>query len=344
MKVWILTSGFGSGHRCAADALAEEYRCMGHTVEISDVVQLLYPNQAERIYEVFRRVICRHGRLYNAINRIGRGTYEGRKSAAAVQRELERIRPDRVVTTWSGCGRKLGRLEIPVHICITDVGVHAGWLYPHAECYLVAGTETAGQLMNLGISPERIRIRGIPIREEVRGLAEKRGMQKEKHLLIMGGGLGLIPWLEELLRGFALHPELRITVITGKNQPLLEKIRAEYPWVQATGFVDRIQDYLAAADVVISKPGGVSLFESIYATTPYVAMHPVYQHEMENAGFIEENQIGMVIRRRTDACGQILQLLADESRYRSYQTHMAQMKRNMEDGRRQWQELEGCYA
>lgn len=343
MKVWILTSDFGNGHRSAANALKDEYRRRGHTVVVSDVVQLLYPKTAKLIYAIFSRVICRHSWLYNALNQLGRKNYQPRRTAAAVKRELDRICPDMIVTTWSGCGRKLGKLNIPVHVCITDVGVHTGWLYPHADSYWVATIEVADQLEKLGIVPEKIHIRGIPVREEFRCLPDKAGMNEMKHLLIMGGGLGIIPWLDELLQGLKNVPQIKITVVAGRNQPLYQKLKRSCPFIEVTGFVNNIHDYLAQADFLISKPGGISLFESIYATTPYIAMYPAYQHELENASFIEAKNIGMVIHRHTDACNQIVQLLADEQRCRTYQKHMVQVKRDIELSRMKYEEVYANY-
>ena len=146
MTIWILTSNFGNGHRSAAEALAESYRRSGHTVVVSDIVQLLYPRQAALIYRFFSQVICRHSRLYNFLNRFGRGTYEDPKTPPVLQKALDCIRPDLIVTTWSGCGRKLGKVPVPVHVCITDLGVHTGWIYPPAASDWVATWEVAEKL------------------------------------------------------------------------------------------------------------------------------------------------------------------------------------------------------
>lgn len=344
MKIWILTSGFGSGHSSAAKALEEEFQSKGHTVVISDIVQLLYPKTAKLIYTVFSRVICRHSWLYNALNQFGRGAYHDPKTPSSLEKELARIGPDMIVTTWSGCGRKLGQLNIPVHVCITDVGVHTGWLYPHAASYWAATTEVAEQLTNLGISPEMVHVRGIPVREEFHHLPEKTAMHKTKHLLIMGGGLGILPWLDVLLQGLADLPNVKITVVVGKNQHLYRKLTQEYPHVQTVGFVNNIDHYLAQADFLISKPGGISLFESIYAATPYIAMCPAYAHELENAAFIEKKEIGMVVHHCENSCRQIKELLSDKQRCCTYLANMVQLKRDIEENRKSFERVNVAYA
>ncbi len=344
MKLWILTSGFGNGHRSAAEALAEEYRRKGHTVVVSDIVELLYPKQAKLIYGLFSRVICRHSWLYNTLNQFGRSAYESPETPDALQTALDNIRPDAIITTWSGCGRKLGKLSVPVHVCITDLGVHTGWLYPYVQSYWVATQEVAEKLEMLGVAPEKIQIRGIPVKEKIQCLTEKSTLHTTKQLLIMGGGLGIIPWLDGLLRDIDGLPNVSITVVTGKNQKLYEKLIREYPRVHTVGFVHNIDHYLAQADFLISKPGGISLFESIYAATPYIAMYPAYEHELENADFIEKKQIGLVIHAGESACRSIKELLADEQRCRTYRANMVQLKREIEQSRMRFEEEFAVYG
>ena len=338
MKIWILTSRFGNGHRSAALALAEEYRSKGHTVVVSDLVELLYPKQAERIYRVFSRVICRYSWLYNFLNQFGRGEYQIPETPSALQNAFNCIRPDQIITTWSGCGRKLGALPVPVHVCITDLGVHTGWLYPYAAGYWVATREVAEKLEMLNVAAEKIQIRGIPVQEKFRCLPEKTTSYQTKQLLIMGGGLGIIPWLDEFLQDLRGMPDITVTVVAGHNQQLYERLQKEYPWVHTVGFVHNIDDYLKQADFLLSKPGGISLFESIYAATPYIAMYPAYEHELENAEFIEKKQIGIVIHKGESAYWKLKALLADEEQHRTYQTNMANLKHEIEQSRMRFEE------
>ncbi len=333
MMIWILTSAFGSGHRSAAQALAEEYRHKGHTVVVSDIVELLYPRQAKLIYSFFSRVICRNSWLYNFLNQFGRGRYESRKTSSALQKSIDLLHPDLIITTWSGCGRKLGKISIPVHVCITDLGVHAGWIYPYATSYWVATHEVAEKLAKLNVVAEKIHVRGIPVREKFRCLPEKTILHHTKQLLIMGGGLGIMPWLDEFLQNIKGMPGVSVTVVTGNNQKLYNRLQRKYPWVRTVGFVHNIDQYLAQADFLLSKPGGISLFESIYAATPYIAMYPVYEHESENAAFIEKKQLGLVIHTGENAYWKVKQLLANEELFHAYQTNMVRLRHEIEESR-----------
>ena len=86
-------------------------------------------------------------------------------------------------------------------------------------------------------------------------------------------------------------------------------------------------------DFLISKPGGVSLFESIYAGVPYIAMYPSFEHEIENANFIERNNIGIVIRQGMNVYDAINNLIADEGLYKSFQSNILKIRNNIENAK-----------
>lgn len=334
MKIWILTARFGNGHYSAAKALEEEYQEQGHQVIVSDIIEILYPKLSKLIYRVFNDFICRSNTVYNFANSFGRNPHEESGASPLLTAAFERINPDMVITTWSGCARKLGKVPVPVYVCITDIGVHKGWISPTAQGYLVATTDVAEKLKALGVSNHKIYIRGIPVKKAFRRLPYKiKRYTKAKNLLIMGGGLGILPWIDKLLDVLCNNPDLQITVIVGRNHRLYRRLQRKYPSITVVGFTDNVSSYLTKADLLISKPGGVSLFESIYATTPCVTVLPTYQHEIENAVFIQKHDIGEVVWSKQEAAEQIMNLIQNEALQNRYQQNIARMKREIEAAR-----------
>ena len=231
MKILILTSCFGNGHLSVAQALEEEYASYGQSVIVRDVLNIVYPKFHNIIYLFFNRFICRKSYLYNFLNQFGRKNRKKSQSSKRLLKELDKIQPDMIVTTWSGCGNFIGRLNIPVCICITDVGFHPGWLYPYATQYLVATNDVSKRLEEYGISKDKILVRGIPVKKEFYDLVPQRKFMNKKKILIMGGGLGIIPWLDDFLFEIKDVSNLEITIVTGRNQSLFKKIKNEYPSV-----------------------------------------------------------------------------------------------------------------
>lgn len=328
MKVWIVTARFGQGHFSAAKALEEEYKSKGYEVIVSDIIEVLYPILARWIYGVFNHVICRNAVIYNFLNDFGRKPRKNDNQKQRIKEVFTQIQPDVIVTTWSACARMLGPLPVPMYVCITDLGVHEGWVSPHVQGYFAATHDVAKRLNQMGVPKEKIQIQGIPVKKAFHGKIKKQ--KSSNKILIVGGGLGILPWVDELLTELQAHPEIDITVIAGKNQKLCKKLKQKYPSVTVLGFTKEVPRYLLETDLLILKPGGVSLFESIYMQTPCVAVFPAYKHELDNAAFIQKNEIGAVVRQGESAGECVLDLMKNEDARLKYQLNMKKMIQHLD--------------
>jgi UDP-N-acetylglucosamine:LPS N-acetylglucosamine transferase len=83
--------------------------------------------------------------------------------------------------------------------------------------------------------------------------------------------------------------------IAGKNKKLYDELKEKYKNIEVLGYTEDISHYMRLSDVIISKPGGMTLFESIYCITPMFIIRPELMQEMYNARYIEEEGIGKVI-------------------------------------------------
>lgn len=328
MKIWIVTARFGQGHFSAARSLEEKYKARGYEVVVSDVIELLYPFGASMVYGAFNHIICRNAAIYNFLNEFGRNPDKEVLPAKQLKEAFDEIQPDAVITTWSACARMLGSLPVPTFVCVTDLGVHAGWVAPHVQGYLVATQSVADQLVEMKVPEGKIHISGIPVKKVFETLAPEP--KTTKKVLIMGGGLGILPWVDSLLKELSEHPEIKITVIAGRNRKLYRKLYQRYPSATIIGFTSKVAEYLAQADLLVSKPGGVTLFESIYAETPCLAVFPSYKHEIENAKLIQTREIGDVVWQGESLCDGILKALENEEKRCLWQKNMQEMKTQLQ--------------
>lgn len=329
MKIWILTSKFGQGHFSAAKALEEEFVEYGHDVIISDIMELIHPKFHKTIYSVFNNIICRNTAIYNYINEFGRNIKERNKANKHLKETTKKIAPDIIITTWSACARILGNVPIPVYVCITDVGVHKGWLFDGVQGYLVANTDVEKKLISMGIEKERIYIRGIPVKK-VFYMTTKIN-SKVKRVLIMGGGLGILPCIDNLLDDLITYSEIQITVITGNNRKLYNRLLRKYPCITVVGYTNEVYRYIANADLLVSKPGGITLFESIYMQTPFVAVFPEYKQEIENSMFILQHEIGAVVWRGQSVSKCIIEILKNETYKHKLRTNILLLKQEIDN-------------
>ena len=81
-------------------------------------------------------------------------------------------------------------------------------------------------------------------------------------------------------------------------------------------FVDNVDDYMHASDLIITKPGGLTASESIACALPMAVFKAIPGQEEQNAEYLVENDIGMVIENGEDAAEKVGALLNDRERLR----------------------------
>lgn len=310
MNILILTGKFGMGHYSAATALAEELeQDMEHAqVCVEDLFARTLKGRCRLLYRYFSFVVQRGNWLYNLVYR--RTEHLEKKASIPFQRGFLRtldqlIRESGasvVISTLPICSQLVSEYkqetgsEIRLITCITDVTTHSEWLYPYTDLYLAPAPAIRDSLLEKGVPSERIAVSGIPVRGQFRR-REERCPSEKKRVLIMGGGFGLLPKSQEFYAALNVMDGLEVTVITGKNKALYEKLQGNYPNLNILGYVNDVCRYMKQADLIVSKPGGVTLFESIYAQAPLLMFPPFLEQEMRNGDFVLRNRLGLVLPR-----------------------------------------------
>ena len=131
----------------------------------------------------------------------------------------------------------------------------------------------------------------------------------------MGGGLGIMPKLEELL--YMLHetPGVKATVITGKNRKIYETWQGRFDDIEVLGYVDNIGKYMRKADLVITKAGGITLFESLHSKVPMFIIRPFLEQETVNARYAQGKGFAHVIwDKKEDFTAELRKILEDGRR------------------------------
>lgn len=140
--------------------------------------------------------------------------------------------------------------------------------------------------------------------------------RRHTHVLIMGGGLGMITCRDRLLQELHDAPHVLTTVIAGRNSCLARQLRETYPNFRVIGYTEEVHHYMREADLLITKPGGVTTFEAIAAGTPIFFLPPKLEQEKGNALFIVAAGIGLALPQQP-----LLSVISDEM--------LESMRRNM---------------
>jgi processive 1,2-diacylglycerol beta-glucosyltransferase len=259
-------------------------------------------------------------------------TWAHQFTAQNLRKLMLRERPDAVVCTHafpSGAMAEYTRMyddAPPVIGIVTDYAVHAFWIHDDVEGYCVATQAMREAMIARGVRPERIVLTGIPVDprfarapESVRAVRERLGLPQDRPIaLVMGGGLGIGP-LERTLRAMErIETPIAAVVIAGRNARVEARVlgtadRVSYP-VRVVRFVDNVYDYMHAADVFVTKPGGLSTAEALAAQIPMVLLKPLPGQEERNVRVLTDWGVAVRTRKIAEIPDVLRVLLTDSAR------------------------------
>ena len=220
--------------------------------------------------------------------------------------------------------------SVRIAAMITDYQCEPAWVQKGVETFFVPNERVAEQLRQSGAAAARIEVVGIVVRKEFHRTQPKARARIQCDLspdlptiLMMAGGMGpsrLDLVISELDKHSARSTQ--VVVIAGRDKALLKRIRKLKPKrldLHAVGWTDKIHIYMSTADVLITKPGGVTLTEALFSSnqTPLIAFDPLPGPEEENACEIVRRGAGWSISNPEEAAVIALRVLSGEARVRT---------------------------
>jgi processive 1,2-diacylglycerol beta-glucosyltransferase len=220
-------------------------------------------------------------------------------------------------------------------VVLTDYVPHPMGVPDNLDLYIVADDAAAETVERIGVPGERIHPTGIPIDPAFEVPADVPGVRKDvlgfpedgeddlPLVIVMGGGLGgghLENVVTSLLEASAA---MHLVVLCGSNAKNCERLRAI---AQARGrsatllsFTDRVRDLMAASQVLVTKPGGMSCTESLASGLPQVLFNPIPGQEEDNAAAMVRYGAGVMVDKTDDILGETMKILTSENHRRRMQ-------------------------
>jgi processive 1,2-diacylglycerol beta-glucosyltransferase len=317
-RLLILSVSAGAGHVRAAQALEAAAKAAAPPFDATHVDLLsLVPKEFKKLYgEKYIALVEKSPQLwswlYSKTDRSSRDSLIGKLKRAAEKLntrqlwvEIGKYAPDAILCTHFlpvellSRARAKGRKTPPVWVQVTDFDVHALWVHPHVDHYCVASDEVAFRLADRGVPRERISVTGIPVMPQFSAPLERAacaaelGVDPKKFtVLMMAGGAGVGSLDELATRLLALPGELQLIALAGRNADLLKKLQAlakKHPGkLFPLGFTTTVERVMTTADLVVTKPGGLSVSECLAKRRPMLLVSPIPGQEERNADYLLE--------------------------------------------------------
>jgi len=325
MRVLILTASYGSGHNAAAQSLAGAFAAAGASATVVDHFRDLVHPAFDRVSRGLYAAVLRHapalwglgygiGDCLSSDSRWAFGV--PRLGARRLGKLLDTLAPDAVVSVHATPTVALSTLarvgrRIPPHTTVvTDFVAHSQWIAPGVDRYCVAAEEVKHEFVARGIAPDRVVVTGVPLRAgfetPLDHLTARRALDLSPDLpvvLAMAGAQGSFGRLLDVARALTeLAAPVQALVVTGHDTELADEIgrltagRA----IRTFGFVSDMRPFMAAADLLISKAGGMTLAEAMAAELPLLTYGSLPGQERRNERFASRAGIALVARRQRE--------------------------------------------
>ena len=341
MRILIATITAGGGHLQAAAALEEAWDALRprDAIEKVDLQKFFSPLHRKVYTDGYVNLVARApelwGLLFNTMDNpklVRRLAALRRKfppnSTLKFIRFVKHFKPDVVFCTHYlpveilGKAREKWPDKPPFAVCVvTDFEAHALWMGEAVDLYCVAAGETRARLIARGVPAENVLATGIPISAKFSSSPDAATVRKRYGLrddlpvlLVLGGGFGMGPVAEILRELDKIERPFQTLVVAGRNEELRRELASKdrhHP-THVLGFVSNMHELMAVADLLISKPGGLTTSEALAMGKPIFILNPIPGQEAANSDFLLERGAAAKVNHVEDLPYRLNQLLGSK--------------------------------
>lgn len=342
MFLLVLSCEYGGGHRRVAETIAAEWRTQtGGRVDVLDYFKSFANAGFDSLtrsgyYQVIRYTPGLQGWFYSYMDGV-RPDSRFRRSVNRTGKErlaryLADAHPDVVCCvhwTFTGTMSELkgaGRIQVPFLTVITDFTAHGQWIHPYVDAYAAAHDILADGLRRRGVPSDRLLASGIPVEAKFSRLPDRAAAKARLGLapqtpvvLVMAGAQASLGRIDDLVRVLARFPTaVQPIVVCANADRLARRVRAEaarsgHPF-RVLGYVDNINELMAASDLLLTKAGGVTLSEALVSRLPMLLYGSIPGHEESNTRFMVEQGAAVAARTPAEVHALLEKVLGDPRR------------------------------
>ncbi|MFH1856532.1 MAG: glycosyltransferase [Candidatus Omnitrophota bacterium] len=341
-KILFLYASSGSGHQKAAQAIKEALLAQIQDIEMMDIEALKFshPNLSKAVHHVYMILVTGLSGFYDFLwdniaieKRIAWLRKIINEKSLDKFEELFNSFPAQIAVCTQAlpCGflstlkAKRG-FDFKLIAVITDYDVHAYWLYKNVDIYCVPTILAKDKLISRGIPAEKIKITGIPVRLQFGLLKENIEIAKQqiginhalKSVLIMGGSYGIGPVNQIIENLDKTKEDFTMLVVTGNNKKLYQSLQKEIKKVKKDvklfGYTEDLAKLMQASDVLITKPGGITVSEALCFGTPMIITRGIRGQESANFNYLTKEGAAIGVNNPADIAKEFINLVRNQAR------------------------------
>lgn len=338
-RILILTTSHGASHRRASEALKKAFLSLRADLQVEVMDAIKHCARWFRIYYDSYTIPLRYwpglwrwieSRQHQSQSTAPAWLY--RLGGRPLFRAMDRFSPDVVIATEVGvcelaalhkrqtCGKYfLVGLEL--------MDFNLAWVQPEIDLYPVVHADLGEELISAGAPPAKILDCGMPIDPVFTHLPSQEETRRRLGLdlnlpilLVLFGGTGFGNPRQIVAELGKIQTTFQAVFVAGKNAALEAELRRlirrpparpEWPQSMVLGWVNNMYDWMVAADLLLSKPGGGTVMEAAACGLPLLAFDPLPGNEERTCRWLEKWRVGVWVKSASEIAPQVERLLAD---------------------------------
>ncbi len=327
MKVLLLSVKAGYGHHSTAKAIIEYFEENGHQCEMLDIFDYInhrLGNSIQDGYLISTKYLKKtYGKVYGKLTQ-KEEPYDkhslmlifSRFISSRLEKYVREYAPDLVIGTHSYAGVCMSLLsdsaviDCPTIGIVTDFTVHPLWETTYLDYYVIPDEMLSFEMQKKGIAKSKLLPFGIPVRKQFSTSIDKHearkmlGIADKPTVLITMGSMGYGNIKQALSEIDSCAHDFQILCVCGSNQKVKTEVDG-FDWqkdLYSYGFVDNVDVMMDAADVIVTKPGGLTSSEALAKGLPIIAMNPIPGQEDRNLSFLVNNGAAIMVNDNFSVC------------------------------------------
>lgn len=323
-RILIIYATYGNGHKIVANYIKDSFKNKNKdleimTIDILDYCSLFINTFSKKLFEktMFSKIPVIWELIYKFYNNKYRSI--GTKKMCYrlydknnLRKIIKDFNPQVIISTHFFGSiliekyKKDNLINSKLYTIITDYELHEFWTkaYKSETAIIVSNKEMKKELLQKGVPKEKVKVFGIPLSDDFNNeldkddLRRKFKLKKQKTILFFGGGNNSNSSFIYLKKLLAYDDYFNIIFIAGNNSKLKNSVtklvkKNKCQNVKILGYTNKVYEYMTASDLVITKPGGLTITECLYLQKPMLIINRNAGQEKGNYKYLVKNKLAI---------------------------------------------------